>query len=180
MITKGFCLMQIKMNLQSNEYHPYYNLYLSKCHFENLVQGLVESTNDFTSFLKSIPEEKLEFRYASNKWTIKEVVLHVVDTERIFAYRALRFARRDFTPLEGFDQDEYVPLSHANKRSMPSLVEEFETVRQSTISLFKSFDSEDFLQTGKASATDISVRAIGYILIGHQNHHKEIIEERYL
>ncbi|MGF1556659.1 DinB family protein [Paucihalobacter sp.] len=168
------------MNLQSNEYHPYYDLYLSKCPFEDIGQGLTESKSDFTSFLKSIPDEKLEFRYALDKWTVKEVVLHVVDTERIFAYRALRFARRDFTSLAGFDQDEYVPLSKANKRSIASLIEEFETVRQSTISLFKSFEVEDLLQIGKASSTDVSVRALGYILIGHQNHHKEIIEQRYL
>lgn len=168
------------MNLQSNEYHPYYDLYLSKCPFKDIGQGFTESASDFTTFLKSIPQEKLEFRYAFDKWTIKEVVLHVVDTERIFAYRALRFARRDFTPLSGFDQDEYVPLSKANKRSIASLIEEFETVRQSTISLFKSFDAEDLLQIGQASSTDVSVRALGYILIGHQNHHKQIIEERYL
>lgn len=168
------------MNLQSNEYHPYYNLYLSKCPFENVVEGLLKCADDFVAFLKSIPEEKLEFRYGLDKWTVKEVVLHIIDTERIFAYRALRIARKDLTPLVGFDQDEYVPHSKANKRSLQSLIEEFETVRQSTISLFKSFEAEDFLQIGKASAADVSVRALGFILIGHQNHHKEIIEQRYL
>lgn len=168
------------MRLQPHEYHHYYELYLSKCQFDNIVEGLDQSLSDFVSFLKSIPEEKLEFRYAFDKWTIKEVLLHVIDTERIFGYRALRFARQDFTPLAGYDQDEYAPLSKANKRSINSLIEELQTVRQSTISLFKSFEDTELLQIGQASSNDVSVRAIGFILIGHQNHHKQIIEERYL
>lgn len=168
------------MELNTNEYHPYYDLYISKCPYKNILTGLNESAANFITFLKLIPEDKFDFKYAIDKWTLKEVVIHITDTERIFAYRALRIARRDFTPLPGFDQDEYVKPSNAGQRTMISIIEEFVTVRQATISLFKSFDAEDLMQIGQASGNAISVRALGFIIIGHQNHHKQITEERYL
>ena len=166
--------------LDSSEYHPYYELYLSKCPFNDILSGLQQSKDQFETFLKSIPAEKQLYKYASDKWTIKEVLVHIIDTERIFAYRALRIARRDVTALPGFDQDEYVLNSDANSRNFEDLISEFVSVRLSTVSLFNSFSEEDLLQKGIASNSPISVRALGYILIGHQNHHQEIIEKRYL
>lgn len=167
-------------NLNSSEYHPYYELYLSKCSFMHIIEGLEQSGKQFETFLKSIPVEKQLFKYAPDKWTIKEVLVHIIDTERIFAYRALRIARRDVTALPGFDQDEYVLNCNANSRNFEELISEFISVRNATISLFKSFNAKDLLQKGTASNNPISVRALGYILIGHQKHHQEIIEERYL
>lgn len=166
--------------LDSSEYHPYYELYLSKCPFNDILSGLQQSKDQFETFLKSIPAEKQLYKYASDKWTIKEVLVHIIDTERIFAYRALRIARRDVTALPGFDQDEYVLNSDANSRNFEDLISEFVSVRLAAVSLFNSFSEEDLLQQGTASNSPISVRALGYILIGHQNHHQEIIEKRYL
>ena len=176
---EGFLIYNMKL-LETSEYHPYYELYLSKCPFNDILEGLQQSKDQFETFLKSIPAEKQLYKYASDKWTIKEVLVHIIDTERIFAYRALRIARRDFTKLPGFDQDEYVLNCNANSRSFQELISEFLSVRSATISLFKSFNDEDLLQKGTASNSPISVRALGYILIGHQNHHREIIDERYL
>lgn len=176
---KGFLFYVMKF-LDSSEYHPYYELYLSKCPFNDILSGLQQSKDQFETFLKSIPAEKQLYKYASDKWIIKEVLVHIIDTERIFAYRALRIARRDVTALPGFDQDEYVLNSDANSRNFEDLISEFVSVRLSTVSLFNSFSEEDLLQKGIASNSPISVRALGYILIGHQNHHQEIIEKRYL
>ncbi|NNL82280.1 MAG: DinB family protein, partial [Winogradskyella sp.] len=113
-------------------------------------------------------------------WTIKDILLHLIDTERVFSYRALRIARGDSTPLPGFDQDLYVENALARNRTMTSLIEEYKSLRQSTLTLFKTFTPEMLISTGTASDSAISVRAIGYILSGHENHHKIIIEDRYL
>lgn len=166
--------------LDTSEYHPYYELYLSKCEDTDIINGLRVGGHQFISFLGTIPNDKLLHRYAPYKWTIKEVLVHVIDTERIFAYRALRFARRDFTPLPGFDQDDYVLTSKANQHDFNDLISEFKDVRSASISLFKGFNDEDLMQKGMASNNPMSVRALGYILTGHQNHHQQIIIERYL
>ena len=128
----------------------------------------------------SISFFKHEFRYAEGKWTIKDIILHLIDAERIFAYRALRIARNDKTALPGFEENDYVVTANANNREYESLFTEYETVRNATISLFKTFTSEDFLRLGTASNNSISVRAIGYITLGHELHHKNVILERYL
>lgn len=166
--------------LDASEYNPYYELYLSKCPFDDIKEGLIQSQFEFELFLKSIPSQKHIYKYAPDKWTIKEVLVHIIDTERIFAYRALRIARRDFTPLPGFDQDEYVLNCNANSRDFEDLISEYTSVRNASISLFKSFGEADLLQKGIASNNPISVRALGYILIGHQKHHQQIIASRYL
>lgn len=167
-------------DLHAGEYNPYYETYLKKTNDVTLIEGLQNNMDAILSFLKSIPEGKLNFQYEIGKWTIKEMLLHIIDTERIFAYRALRIAREDKTFLPGFDQDAYVLPSKANSRSMQSLLDEYKTVRLSSIALFDSFDDKMLLQKGTASDSPISVRAIGFILIGHENHHCEIIKKRYL
>lgn len=167
-------------DLKADEYNPYYEPYLIKTKDITLKEGLRNNRETVLSFLKSIPENKLEVRYAEGKWTIKEVLLHIIDTERIFSYRALRIARQDPTSLAGYDQDAYVSPSKANERSFKSLLDEYKAVRQASITLFDSFDDKMLLQKGTASHSVISVRALSFILIGHENHHCEIIRERYL
>ncbi|HRZ30790.1 MAG TPA: DinB family protein [Flavobacterium sp.] len=167
-------------SLQSNEYANFYKPYIEALGEVVLMNELELSLSFFIDFLKTIPSEKHEFRYAEGKWTIKDIVQHLIDAERIFAYRALRIARKDKTPLPGFEENEYVETAFANKRVMNDLIEEFITVREATISLFKTFTEEQLLQMGTASEKPVSVRAIGFITLGHQKHHEKIIKERYL
>ena len=134
----------------------------------------------FHELINSIPEGKFGFAYAEGKWTLAELLMHIIDAERVFQYRALRFARNDKTPLAGFDQDDYIPECNAGGRSKKDLLEEYAAVRESTIKLFQSFDDEMLKRVGNASGSDMSARAMGFIICGHQAHHLKIIKERYL
>lgn len=157
--------------------------------YENYIKVLPESSleNAFSSqqylideFLPSISEEKSLYAYAPNKWTLREMLQHIIDTERIFTYRALCFARHESQSLPGFDENLYAEHSNANRRSWKQLMEEFQLVRKSSILMFDSF-SEEMLDTiGKANNNSITVNAIGYITVGHLQHHVNIINERYL
>lgn len=171
--------MTIK-DLNINEYNPYYDNYISKVNKATLNDGLATNYKTIELFLKSIPHDKLEYRYADGKWTIKEIVQHLIDTERVFTYRALRIARKDQTPLPGYDENAFATTSASNARSFDSLLAEYVALRAATIALFTSFTNTMLLEKGIASGSAISVRAIGFILIGHENHHCEIIKERYL
>ena len=162
------------------EYNSYYATYISKAQAPNIVQGLETSKIEFTDFVNTIPLEKGTYAYAEGKWTIAEVLQHIIDTERVFAYRALRFARNDKTPLMGFEQDDYVPYSNAKTFDKERLVEDFIAVRNSTITLFNGFTDEMLERIGEASGSPMSARAVGYILSGHQKHHIDVIKERYL
>ncbi|WP_299252193.1 DinB family protein [uncultured Aquimarina sp.] len=166
--------------LTSGEYDPYYGVYIDKAANANVVKGLQQSKQKFIDFVNAISEEKFTYAYAEGKWTIAEVFQHIIDTERIFSYRALRFARNDKSPLMGFDQDEYVPYSNANNYSKQEFIEDFEAVRNNSIALFKSFTEDMLSQIGEASGSPMSTRAAGYILSGHQKHHLDVIKERYL
>lgn len=167
-------------SLQSNEYAVFYKPYIEALGDVILLDELELSSNHFIDFLKSIPSDRHEFRYAEGKWTIKDIVLHLIDAERIFTYRALRIARKDQTPLPGFEENDYVESAFANGRTMSDLVEEFIIVRQATRSLFQTFSAEQLQFMGTASEKPVSVRAIGFIILGHQKHHLRIIKERYL
>jgi uncharacterized damage-inducible protein DinB len=167
-------------DLQADEYNSYYDAYLRKTKDVTLKDGLRSNLESNMSFLKGIPEIRLDYRYSEGKWTIKEIILHIIDTERIFTYRALCIARQDQSMFPGFDQDAYVPVSNANERSFRSLLDEYKAVRLATTALFDSFDDKVLLQTGTASNSVVSVRALGFILLGHENHHCEIIRDRYL
>ncbi|WP_033958259.1 DinB family protein [Psychroserpens jangbogonensis] len=169
-----------KDQLNTNEYIAYYQVYIDNAGELDLIEGLKQNGEATISFLESLSEDKYDFAYADGKWTIKELVQHIMDTERVFTFRALSFARKDKTNFPGYDQDEYAVTSEANKRSKQSLLEEYKALRQSTVALFENFTDEMLLQIGYASNNDISVRAIGFILIGHENHHCQIIKERYL
>jgi uncharacterized damage-inducible protein DinB len=167
-------------DLKASEYNPYYQSYINKTTVLDLKTGLKANKENVVFFLRSIPENKLDYRYTEGKWTIKEILLHIIDTERIFAYRALRIARKDQTPLPGFEQDDYVPESNANLRSFENLLDEYKAVREATITLFNTFGDDVLILTGTASNSPVSVRAMGFIIIGHENHHCDVIKERYL
>ncbi|WP_026897546.1 DinB family protein [Daejeonella oryzae] len=164
---------------ESNEYAPYYSTYVDTVS-ENVMGELEHQATAFPEFLKSISEEKAFYAYADGKWTIKEIVGHLIDTERIMSYRALAISRKDKTLLPGFDENEYVKNACFNDRSLNSLADEFAAVRKSNMFLFKSFSEEDLSSMGTASEKNVSVKALLYIIAGHLNHHKNIITERYL
>lgn len=167
--------------LQSTEFASFYAGYIQAVSDEyNLLEELEISVHRLIKFVQNIPMDKFDYCYAEGKWTIKDILLHLIDAERIFAYRALRFARKDKTPLASFDENIYVDVAYANKRSIQDLLTELAVVRQATLSLFKSFSEEDLMQVGTASNHPMSVRALGFVIIGHQNHHQRVFEERYL
>jgi len=169
-----------KDDLSVDEYNPYYQQYIKKAGDVTISEGLKDNGDVTIAFLESISEEKLEYRYEEGKWTIKEIIQHIIDTERIFTYRALCIARKDKSLLPGYDQDDYAVNSEANNRSMISLMNEYKSVRLSSIILFESFSSEMLKRIGIASNSNLSPRAVAFITIGHENHHCEIIKERYL
>jgi|LakMenEpi03Aug12_release.lakeMendotaPanAssembly.Ray.scaffolds.fasta_scaffold453439_2 hypothetical protein len=167
-------------NLQANEYVPYQMNYIKLVSEQNIVKGLKDQKEEMIHFFSSIPVFKQEFRYDEGKWTIKDLLLHLIDAERVFAYRALRIGRNDATALPGFDENEFVLAAQANEREFESMLDEYAIVRDATISLFSSFSELDVLKLGTASNASVSVRGIGYCILGHELHHKQIIIERYL
>jgi len=168
-------------DLQPDEYADYYNTYLPLVDDEwSLTEEFEVSVHNFIRFVQDIPMDKHDYRYADGKWTIKDIIQHLIDSERIFAYRALRFARNDTTELPGFDENLYAITANGSERKLQEMLTELALVRQSSIMLFKSFSQEDLVKTGIASGNKASVRALGFIIIGHQNHHIKIFKERYL
>lgn len=169
------------MNFNSNEFAPYYSGYVEKSsHYDSIVEGLKLQHDEILNFFKDLPLAKQSYRYTEGKWTPKDILLHLIDAERIFAYRALRIARNDKTALPGFEENDYVDEANAEERSMNSLLEEYSDVRKATISLFLNFSEEVLKRLGEASDCSVSVRAIGYIILGHERHHVNVITERYM
>ncbi|QNM86098.1 DinB family protein [Polaribacter pectinis] len=167
--------------IPKEEYNPYFEQYIQLVSKDkSIIENLEDSQNQFDTLLRNIPKEKHNFSYAEGKWTLKELIQHTIDTERIFCYRALCFARNDKTSLPGFDQDIFVDYGNANQLDYFDLLEEMATLRKSTIQLFKSFSEEALLRIGVASDNKISVRALGCLFSGHQLHHFNVIKERYL
>jgi uncharacterized damage-inducible protein DinB len=166
--------------LPENEYAVYYSTYIKALNDVHLTEELEISLHDFIRLVQDIPMDKFDYRYAEGKWTIKDIILHLIDAERIFSYRALRIARQDKTPLPGFEENSYVDAANANSRSIQDLLGELSIVRHSTLALFKSFSEEQLKSLGTASEVEVSVRAIGFIIIGHMKHHQRIFKERYL
>jgi len=166
---------------QPGEYAPYAIMYIGLLPDDRLVlKYLKDNLKTAKIFILSLPKEKLTHRYAEGKWTIKEVLVHVIDDERIYAYRALRFARNDQTELPGFEQDDYARHSNANERSIKSILQEYTAVRNATIALFNGLDESAFTRTGVANNHLVSVRALAYHIAGHDMHHINIIKQRYL
>lgn len=166
--------------LPINEYAPFYASYINAIENVQLLEELEISQHDFIRFVQDVPMEKIDYRYAEGKWTLRDIIQHVIDAERIFAYRALRFARNDKTELPGFDENAYATQTDVTRRSIQSLLSEFRSVRQATTSLFESLTQEQLQRLGVASGKEISVRALGFIIIGHQKHHQKVFIERYL
>lgn len=162
------------------EYPPYAEMYLQHVEKEDVLDILQERLESSKQIYNQISEEKANFRYAAGKWSIKEVLLHIVDTERIFTYRALSIARGEKASLLGFDQDIYVQNSYANDRTFASILEEFELVRKSTVSLFKNLQANTLTIKGNANGYDVTPRGIAFMLAGHEMHHTKIVLERYL
>ena len=166
--------------LPENEYSEFVATYIKALDDVHLVEELEISLHDFIKFVQNIPMDKFDYRYEEGKWTIKDIIQHIIDAERIFGYRALRISRNDKTPLPGFDENEYVENTNANNRGLQELLTEFSAVRHSNLLLFKSFSEEQLARMGIASNHPISVRAIGFMMIGHQKHHQNVFQERYL
>ena len=158
----------------------FYHNYINQVPENELATAFKKESPAFIQFLENIPADKRNFRYAAGKWSIKEVLQHIVDAERIFAYRALRFARKDATPLPGFEENDYAANAKTENRNWNDLVEEFKVVRRSSEILFGSFDEEQLNASGISSNHSNYVLAFGYIIIGHANHHRNVIRERYL
>jgi DinB superfamily len=163
-----------------SEYPVYCEGYVSRVPAGDIVEILGSQLEDSLALFRSIPEARGGYRYAEGKWSVKEVIGHIIDSERIFAYRALRFSRGDGTPLAGFEQDDYVRGGAFDKRSLKDLIDEFEHVRRATISLFSSLDGEAWSRRGSANKNEMSVRALAFVLAGHERHHVEILRTRYL
>ena len=166
--------------LQSNEYGDWYKPYLNTLKEEILQEELEISLHRFIRFIQDIPMDKHDYAYAEGKWKIKDIIQHLIDCERIFSYRALCIARNDKTALPGFEENDYAVEAKGNHRTIMSLLTELSAVRHSTLLLFKNFTDEELVRIGTASNHPMSVRAIGFIIIGHQNHHQNVFEERYL
>ncbi|MBI1938100.1 MAG: DinB family protein [Ignavibacteriales bacterium] len=165
---------------EKNEYAEYYHKYVEKVPQGNIVDILDGQLNSIVNFFSQITEEKSKHRYAPGKWSIKGVLGHIMDAERVFAYRALRFSRGDEKPLLTFDENQYVANSTYDSVPLHLLVEEFSYIRKANIHMFKNLSDEMWMKKGIASNNPVSVRALAYIIAGHTQHHINIIEERYL
>ncbi|GBL35186.1 hypothetical protein EMGBS15_07810 [Filimonas sp.] len=163
------------------EYNPYFETYINLVPTgADVLECMEDNMMDTEELILSLPKKKHEYRYAEGKWTIKEILQHLIDTERIFCYRALCFARGEQTSLPGYDENDYAANSFANNRDIDTLLDEFDQVRSATLSLFKSFDKSVYDKTGTSNNHPLSVRAIAHILAGHELHHMKVIQERYL
>lgn len=162
------------------ELAPYYQKYVDRCTGESLLGAFLGSLNQTRELFKRIPADASDYRYAPEKWTIKDVIQHMLDTERVFAYRALRFARNDSTPLPGFEENDYANNTNTAARKLEDLSMEMEIVRGATILLYQSFDDAMLMRQGMASNNPFSVRALGWIIAGHNVHHLNVLNERYL
>lgn len=163
-----------------SEYNSYYQTYIDLVEDTSLLDGLSVGLENIQSFFMNLPEEKLNFQYAVGKWTPKEILQHITDTERVFAYRALYFARNRGANLEGFEENTFAENAQAGTKTLTDLLDEYIAVRVATICLFKSFNEDHLKTIGTANRSDMSVRATGFIICGHAIHHCNIIKERYL
>ena len=165
---------------EPTEYVPYYERYISLVTQGDVLEALEQQLKTTLNLLRGISESQADSRYAPGKWSIKELVGHLIDTERIFAYRALRFSRNDRTPLPGYEQDDYIRNAAFGQCKLADLASELEHVRQGNLYLFRHLDEEAWHRRGIANDGEISVRALAYIMAGHELHHMEILRTRYL
>ncbi|MCX2680805.1 DinB family protein [Galbibacter sp. EGI 63066] len=166
--------------VKHTEYHDFYRGYIEVLGEVELLDEMIRRKKAMLTLLEGVNKFQFGFSYAEGKWSIKELLLHMIDAERVFQYRALCIARGDKTNFPGFEQDHYVQHSKAGERSKKSLIDEFSIVRDSSVALFTSFPAEVVQETGVVSGHPMSVRAIGFIISGHQKHHEKVIKEKYL
>lgn len=164
---------------EPSEYSPFYGVYISLIDNDNILKILDQQRRDMVLLLSGRSEEDGDLRYAPGKWTVKQVLGHINDTERIHSYRALRISRGDRTPLPGFEQDDYMRESPFARLKLSDLIEDFIAVRRSTLSLLRALDPVAWLRRGTVSNCEMSVRAMVYTLAGHELHHRRILEEKY-
>jgi hypothetical protein len=164
---------------EPSEYAPYYARYISLTPGSDILRTLDSQRRQMLLLLSGRDESDGDLRYAPNKWSAKEVVGHVCDTERIMAYRALRIARGDRTPIEGFEQDDYVKNGPFGRLPLAEAIEDYIAVRRATLTLFRNLDEAEWARRGIANKNEISVRAIAYLIAGHELHHRRILEEKY-
>jgi len=172
--------MMTQKRPQSNDYAPYYEKYVMLVPDGDFLEILETQLREMKQLLEPLTDAQADFSYAPGKWSIKEVLGHINDAERIFAVRILRIARGDQKPLPGFEQDDYVKVSNAASRKLSDLLEEFSAIRRATIVLIRSLDDASWLRRGTASGKEVSVLAIAFIIAGHTLHHHAILEEKYL
>jgi hypothetical protein len=165
---------------ESHEHASYYERYTSLVPEGDIISILTRQLDETLQLLRGIDEARAGYRYAPDKWSIKQLLGHVIDTERIFSYRALRFARNDKSPVVGFDQDDFVRGGNFDDRNFKGLIDEFENVRRSTIHLFQPLSDEAWMRRGIANDDEVSVRALAFIIAGHLTHHNQILKSRYL
>jgi hypothetical protein len=165
---------------EPGEYAPYYEKYISQIPGNDIVATLEDQRRQTLLLLSGRTDADGDLRYAPGKWSVKEVLGHVNDTERIFAYRALRISRGDRTPLPGFEQDDYVRNGPFSRHPLEDLIEDYIAVRRATISLFRNLDEAAWIRRGVASENQVTVRALAYMIAGHELHHRRILEEKYL
>ena len=164
----------------ASEYLPYYERYIAMVPDGDVISTLATQMTDTQTLLQALPASVATYRYAPDKWSVNELVGHMIDCERIFSGRALRFARNDPTPQPGFEQDDYVRSATFDAYPLADLAAELDAVRQATIFLFRHLDEQAWTRTGMANNAEVSVRALAYIIAGHELHHREILSTRYL
>lgn len=162
------------------EHYSYYQTYVSEVPEGDLLATLASQRDSTAALLAGIPEARAGYRYAPEKWSVRQVIGHIADAERVFAYRALRIARADVTPLPGFDENAWIPAAEFDRRTLADLAADLRAVRESTLTLFRGFPEEAWTRLGTASGHPVSVRALAYILTGHERHHLRVLQERYL
>lgn len=170
----------MKARPEEGEFNPYYGKYIGLVPDGDIIGTIRDQTADTLATFKSIPEARAGFRYADGKWSIRELLGHVTDAERIFVYRALCIARGDSQSLPGFEEDSYVRAASFDSLPLARIVAEFETVRAATLSFFENLSAEAWARMGIANGSGVSVRAIAYILAGHERHHRQVLKDRYL
>ena len=164
----------------STDHPPYFSKYIDLIEGDDIKKAFAAQQLQLAAILNAIPDAKADYAYAEGKWTVKQLLQHIIDTERIFAYRALWIARRSETPLSGFDENAFAEHADVSKRSLQDLKNEFIAVRSSTQILFDSFTQDDLQQHGISNTKEIKVNAIGFITLGHLVHHYNVLKERYL
>jgi len=165
---------------EKGEFLPYYERYINLVGSGDVLATLSRQMDETQALLRSLPASIATYRYAPGKWSVNEVVGHLIDSERIFASRALRFSRNDATPLPGFEQDDYVSNSSFDSYPLAELASELESVRESTVFLFKHLQEDAWMRRGIANGAEVSVRALAFIIAGHELHHREMLQARYL